>query len=653
MSEAPGAERAVGTAGHVDHGKTALVRALTGVDGDRLDAERQRGMTIVCGFTPWRLPGGREVSVVDVPGHERFVRTMATGVGSIDLALLCVAVDDGVMPQTTEHAAVLRLLGVTTVVVAVTKVDLAPERATAVGAAGAALAARLGLEVAGTVGVSARTGSGLDRLAAVVAAALDRGAPAPDRGLPRLFVDRSFTAAGVGTIVTGTLDGGVFRVGEPVCLWPSQVSGRVLALQRRGRAVPAAAPGGRLAMALRGVPLAAAPRGSVVAAPGSLDPTALLDVLLEVPQAGASGIRHGARVECLHGTRALSAEVWLAGEREIGPGRQGFGQLRLAGPAAALAGDRVLLRSPAPAATLGGGLLLDPHPPRHRRWTSAPLDGWSARARLLARADAAGPVGLVEIEARSAPAGLDARSAGRRAGVPTAAAREALAAARARGDLLAIGGLWIAPDRWARLEQRAAAVVAAYRAAEPLGPGVARTTLLRQLGVGPADGSAVLDRLRDARVLELHGGVVRAPDLAAAADDPVVRRVRILLEGAGLDAPGADRLREAGATPRVLGFLRRTGAAVEVAPGVLLASPAFHAVVGGVTRALADHPQGLSVSELRQQLRTSRRVMVPLLERLLREGRTQRVGALHRLVPTGAALPTGPGGDGDPAGLAG
>ncbi len=631
------AELAVGTAGHVDHGKTQLVRALTGVDGDRLPTERERGMTIVLGFAPWRLPSGREVSVVDVPGHERFVRTMATGVRSIDCAVVCVAVDDGVMPQTLEHLAVLRLLGIGTVVVAVTKVDLAGDRVAgdrvgAVGRAARGRAEQLGLAVAGVVGVSARSGQGLHRLAAAVDGALEGIAAPADRGIPRLFVDRSFTRAGIGTVVTGTLDGGGVRLGDPVQAWPAGARGRIVQLERRGRSASEAEPGGRLGMAVRGLARPAVPRGSILVPPGALEPTAAVDVLIEVPEAGATGVRHGARVECLHGTQGVAASVWLAGEAAVAPGHSAYGQLRLAHPVAALAGDRVLLRAPAPAATLAGGLILDTRPGRHRRWTAAPLDGWAARARALA--GPAGPSRLAPIEVSASPCGLEAQVAARRAGVTLGAAREALDTAVAAGELVAVGARYLARDRWGKLEARARALVAASAEEDPLAPGLPRRVLLQRLGFGGDEAEPLLLRLQAVGALELRGAVAVEPGTRhrPQPEDPAVARAQRLFESAGVEAPGTDALRAAGVTARLLGYLHRSGAVVEVAPGVHLAAAAHRAVLDQVVAALRASPAGLTVSELRSQAGTSRRVMVPLLEQLGREGRTRREGERHQLV---------------------
>jgi len=624
-------EPVVGTAGHVDHGKTALVLALTGVDCDRLAEERRRGMSIELGFASWQLPSGLEVSVVDVPGHERFVRTMAIGARSLDLALLCVAADDGVMPQTREHAAVLRLLGTAAVLLVTTKADLADEpRVAAVATAGRELLRTLGLDEVGHVAVSARTGAGLDLLRAAADAALVARPAREDRGVPRLFVDRTFTRAGVGTVVTGTLDGGALHPGELVEAWPSGARGRIHALQRRGRAVAAAEPGGRLAIAIRGLAVGDLPRGSTVGLAGAPTPSLALDVALAVPGTGASGLRQGVCVEVLHGTAAVPADVWLAGDDRLAPGGEGYAQLRLQRPLWALPGDWVLLRASAPAATLAGGRVLDAHPARHRRWTRAPLDPWSQRVRLLGQAG--GAPALAVLEAAAAPGGLTATAAAARAGVGVPLARAALLDAVEQGELLAVGRRFVAPARWAVLDRRVRALLDRYHTAEPLGAGLPRRTLVGQLGIDPADAAAVLERLVAAGALELSDGVAVRPGWSAgSAESPAVRAVRQLLAAAGPHAPGAPELAAAGATPAVLAYLERRGDAVRLAPAVYLDAAGLAQAEATVRAALAAQREGLTASQLRERLGTSRRVIIPLLERLGRRGVTVRDGERHRL----------------------
>ena len=387
----------LGTAGHIDHGKTALVRALTGVDTDRLPEERERGISIALGYAPLVLPSGRRLSVVDVPGHERFVRTMVAGATGIDLYLMTVAADDGVMPQTREHATVLAALGVTVGVVAVTKADLAdPERALAEAAAL--------LPDAEAVAVSARTGAGLDDLRA----ALDRAAArvlarAAEGGALRLHVDRAFTVHGAGTVVTGTLWSGTAARGDDVLVLPAGRRARVRSVEVHDEPVERADAGQRVALNLAGLardevargdvvvaaheprPSAAARRsssaapgsssaapgssaaapGSSAAAPGSsavasgssaAAATYRVDVALSwaTPEARPDG---GARVAVHHGTREAAARLVELGGR--------FFQLRLEAPIVPLRGDRLVIRSLAPPDTLGGGVVLDPAPRRH------------------------------------------------------------------------------------------------------------------------------------------------------------------------------------------------------------------------------------------------------------------------------------------------
>ena len=342
----------LGTAGHIDHGKTALVGALTGVDTDRLPEERERGMSIELGYAPLRLPTGRRLSVVDVPGHERFVRTMVAGATGVDLALLVVAADDGVMPQTVEHARVLAALDVRRGVVAVTKADLADP-----GAALAEAAALVGdWEQVELVACSARTGAGV----AGIAAALERVAEAtpPRAGRPGpavLHVDRVFTIRGAGTVVTGTLWSGTVGAGDRLVVLPSRRGARVRAVQVHDADTARAQAGGRVAVNLAGVDRSEIARGDVLTAPDAdLRPTRRLDAALDL-----HGARHGARVHVHHGTRGVPGRLTDLGD--------GLWQLRLEDDLLAVAGDRVVVRAASPPDTLGGGTVLDAHARRHGR----------------------------------------------------------------------------------------------------------------------------------------------------------------------------------------------------------------------------------------------------------------------------------------------
>jgi selenocysteine-specific elongation factor len=349
----------LGTAGHIDHGKTALIDALTGKNTDRLPEERSRGISIELGYAPLALPSGRRLSVVDVPGHERFVRTMVAGASGIDLFLMCIAADDGVMPQTREHLAVLRQLGVSAGVVAVTKADTGePELA--------AEEARELMPGAEVVEVSALRRTGLNELLAALERAAEglSGRAAAD-GPARLHLDRSFTLRGIGTVVTGTLWSGSIGQGDGVRVLPRGLSARVRSVQVHDEPVERAAAGQRVALNLVGVGWRELGRGDVVTSPDAeLAPTYLIDAALSL-EPGARPLARGARVHVHHGTREAPARVVpLAGD-ELRPGAPGYAQLRLEAPLVPLRGDRLIVRQLAPPDTVGGGVVIDAHPRKH------------------------------------------------------------------------------------------------------------------------------------------------------------------------------------------------------------------------------------------------------------------------------------------------
>ncbi len=395
-----GAERAplvLGTAGHIDHGKTALVGALTGRQTDRLPEERARGISIALGYASMVLPGGRRLSVIDVPGHERFVRTMVAGASGIDLFLLCVAADDGVMPQTREHLAVLRQLGVAHGVVAVTKADLGePELA-------AEEVSELvpGIE---TVPVSALDGTGLEDLRSALDRVADRlpgRAASGDGGGPaRLHVDRSFTLRGIGTVVTGTLWSGELRPGDPVTVLPRALAARVRSVQVHDEPVEVGRAGQRVALNLAGVGWRELGRGDVVSGPGSvLRATYLIDVRAAL-EPGAAPLPRGSRVHVHHGTREAPARVVPLEGDELRAAGGGYVQLRLEAPLVPAAGDRVILRRVAPPDTVGGGVVVDPAPRKH-----AGRPEVVARLQALERGD---PVHDPPAEPRARPQRLGA-----------------------------------------------------------------------------------------------------------------------------------------------------------------------------------------------------------------------------------------------------
>ena len=467
MTDAP---LTLGTAGHIDHGKTALVRALTGVDTDRLEEERARGISIVLGYAPLALPSGRRLSVVDVPGHERFVRTMVAGATGIDLYVMVIAADDGVMPQTVEHAAVLEALGVATGVVAVTKADVAdPVRAIAE-------ARDLLPGAAAVLACSALTGAGVANVAAAVdaAAATLRGRSA-EPGPVVLHIDRAFSVKGIGTVVTGTLWSGTLRAGETLALLPGDREARVRSVQVHDVDVEAAAAGQRVAVNLAGIRARDVARGDVLALPGARTEAMMLDCALDLrPDA-----RHGERVHAHHGAREAPGRLSDLGD--------GLWQVRLEQPLMAATGDHLVIRRLSPPDTLGGGTVLDAAAHRHGRRPDI-------LARLVARRDGREEPPPARAEERAAGG---ASPAGGAVGEPPPAGAEALEARLREAGTALLSDAQLGDDRaLSHLREAGRAVRVSGRLYAHAD--VAAETRARILALLDATGSVSLAEVRDA-----------------------------------------------------------------------------------------------------------------------------------------------------------
>ena len=482
MAETP--PLTLGTAGHIDHGKTALIGALTGKSTDRLPEERRRGISIELGYAPLELPGGRRLSVVDVPGHERFVRTMVAGATGVDMFLLCVAADDGVMPQTREHMAVLRQLGVDHGVVAITKSDTGEPELAEEEAAELAPGAPV-------VQVSALRRTGLDRLLAALDAVAARipGRAAAD-GATRLHVDRSFTLHGIGTVVTGTLWAGSLAAGDSVRVLPRGLEARVRSVQVHDQPVERALAGQRVALNLVGVGWREVGRGDVVVTGDALRPGYLLDVALAVEE-GARPLRRGERVQVHHGTREAPARVVpLAGEGLRG-GESGYAQVRLEAPLVAAAGDRLILRQVAPPDTVGGGLVVDAAPRKH-----GPSAEVVERLGRMERGEAVpaerAPAAPQHAGEESEPEPLDERAL-----ALASLLRSDGATPRADGDLAEAAGL--APAEAARLFARLERAGEAVRMGRSLHfhPEPLAMLEAQVVAICERDGEATIARLRD------------------------------------------------------------------------------------------------------------------------------------------------------------
>jgi selenocysteine-specific elongation factor len=619
----------VATAGHVDHGKSALIKALTGTDPDRLPEEKARGITIDLGFAHLTLPspsGGPSLhlGIVDVPGHEDFVKNMVAGVGSIDLALLIVAADDGWMPQTEEHLQILIYFGVRQAVIALTKADLTPD----VGVAAADVRQRLQdtpFADAPIVATSVVSGRGLDELRATLAQTLALSSPPRDIGKPRLPVDRVFTLTGVGTVVTGTLFGGTLRRGQPVVLQPSGTVTRIRRVQSHGKDVESSGPGTRTALNLVDLDaLEDVRRGDVVTIAELGGPSEVLDVLLEVSPRAERSIKDGVRIRVHHGSGNIAAHVALAAGKELPPGRSTVAQLRLEGPRFVFAGDRFILRDWSERYTLGGGVVLDPDAAR-RAFRTAPRLAWLERV-AGAVGDAAGLVAAV----------VARDGATRRLHLLQKSnfSAEEIAAAAAR--LVGSGALAIAGDflcdaaGWRHLLDRAASCVDARHREHPeqigLPLGDLRSALEADLPFpemfDPLLGAlTVQDFMRAGAVIRraTHRPALPGPLQSAGA------RLNQLLSARPLEPPSRKELAPDPVSQRALRFLIESGEVVEINPELVMPAEGVTRATGLIRTFIREHGPA-TVSDLRQALGTSRRVVVPLLEYLDRTFVTLRQG---------------------------
>ena len=467
-----------GTAGHIDHGKTSLVKALTGTDTDRLPEEKARGITIDLGFAFLEEPGGLTIEVVDVPGHERFVKNMLAGVGGIDLALLVIAADEGVMPQTREHLAICQLLHISSGMVALTKTDLAePDWVELVKDDVARLLEGSFLAGCPIVPVSVKTGQGLPELRQTLARLAALVPERPTDKNARLPIDRVFTVKGFGTVVTGTLMAGRLAVDDRVEIFPRAIQAKVRGLQVHGRAVLTAQAGQRTAVNLQGVERAAVERGDVIAPPAALVPTLLADATLELLADAPRPLKARDRVRFHVGTHEVMARVLLVDRQEVAPGDVTYGRFRLEAPVCALPGDRYVIRSYSPIVTIGGGTVLDVAPPRFKRKSGALAD----HLRVL---ETASPAKVVEEHLRQAgAAGLRAADLRARTPFGPERLRTLLEELQKEEAVTAVDREWyVHREASDRLRSQTLALLEDFHSQNPLRGGISREELRSRAG---------------------------------------------------------------------------------------------------------------------------------------------------------------------------
>ncbi len=621
----------IGTAGHVDHGKTTLVEALTGINPDRLQEERERQMTIDLGFAWLTFPNGESVGVIDVPGHRDFIENMLAGVGGIDAALFVVAADEGVMPQTREHLAILDLLQVPAGVIALTKSDLVDEEWKELVAADVAAAVRgTVLDGAPLIPVSARRGDGLPRLKDALQSLLSARPARPDLGRPRLPIDRIFTLSGFGTVVTGTLTGGAFALGDEVEILPAGLRARVRGLQTHKTKIERAVPGSRVALNLTGVETSQLQRGMVVAHPDTLRPTSFIDARFQHLSDADLPLKHNANVKFFVGASEVLAAVRLLDGDSLAPGASGWAQLALAQPVVALKGDRFILRRPSPGATIGGGVVVDPHPKRRHRRNDATV---IPRLETLAQ----GTPGEILLQALEALGPAPVKDAVQKAGLTREAAEEALA--EIQSDLILLDGDALVMTRaaWTKLEYDLCAALAAFHAAHPLRAGMPREELKSRLSQileaqqrgrqVPRVFSALVARAADAGVVIASGAAVRLPTHAVKFSAAQQSKVDALLADFRRDPRNTPSFKDSAVRvgDEALAALIEQGALIQVSPEVLFLADTYTALVEQIKIHL--HARGqITVAEVRDLFSTSRKYALALMEHLDAQGITKRVG---------------------------
>jgi selenocysteine-specific elongation factor len=632
----------VGTAGHIDHGKSALVQALTGTDPDRLKEERERGITIDLGFAHREI-GDTNFAFVDVPGHERFIKNMLAGVGGIDLVLLVVAADESVMPQTREHFDICRLLDIPAGIVALTKADLVDSDGLGVAELEVReLLAGSFLEAAPIVPVSSRTGEGLDELRAALVAASNAARTRSAGGVTRLPIDRVFTMKGFGTVVTGTLVSGRLRVEEGLVLEPGSRAVTVRGIQVHGRRTTEAVAGERSAVNLGGVDVADVERGQTLVAPHSFEPTRVADLVVEMLP-GVKPLKHGARVRFHHGTAEILGRVSTIGpvgadaEAVVAPGTRAFARLRLERPAVLTRGDRYILRAYSPLRTIAGGRILDPHPSRAAIRTTAALERCARLDAQPAAGAAAELAAAAVMIAEAGPSGLPSGALVSRAGIEPGAVAARIDGLRQCQHVELVGDVLVAGAVLEGLKTAILELLKQHHRSQPLSEGVPREEARARLFARGhlavferalhdlEQGGAVV--ARDRLMLAAHR-VVLSPEEGRACDaiEQELRRaglkppdVAVLAAGLGVAPDVADR---------VIKLLQRQKRVVKI--DTLLfhdeTLKALKAQVAALKAGGKPEDAKIDVATFKARFDVSRKFAIPLLEYLDRERVTRRMG---------------------------
>lgn len=622
----------IGTAGHVDHGKSTLIKALTDVHPDRLAEEREREMSIVLGFGSLTLPGGGEVSIVDVPGHRDFIENMLSGIGAIDAAILVVAADEGVMPQTEEHLAILDLLEVPAGIIALTKIDLVEDREwidlveldlreTLQGTV---------LAEAPIIRVSGKTGEGLEAFLEELSDLLSNRPPRPDLGRPRLSIDRAFTISGFGTVVTGTLLDGVFRVGDEIEILPGRMKGRIRGLQSHNRKEDTALPGTRTAVNISGVDTEHIQRGDVVSHPSQYQTTRRFDVRFRLLEDVIKPVTHNMKAKLFLGADEVMARIRLLGAKILQPGQEGWLQIEVEEPVVTLRGDHYILRRPSPSETIGGGIVLDPHPRyRHKRFDEdvltrlEALAGGNPETILRQLIQSAGALPWQDLITEASLAGDQAL--------------EILDELVAAGSAVQIKGsknsIYVADSAyWDEQKDLLRKMVKRYHQKYPLRTGISREELKSQYNGCEDVFEILVTALLDVGDLKQEGPIITQPGHTIQFSPDQERLIDGVLEkfrSAPYMPPTVKECRET-LGDELYNALLTIGKLKQLNPEVVFLEETYREGLERVKQYLESHT-GITVAEARDLFDSSRRYILALLEHMDGLGITVRVGDVRHL----------------------
>jgi len=628
--------RVIGTAGHVDHGKSTLIAALTGTHPDRLKEEQAREMTIELGFGWMTLPNGEEVGIVDVPGHRDFIENMLSGIGGIDAALLVIAADEGVMPQTKEHLAILDLLQIPSGVIVLTKTDLAPDPEwldlleidirTAVS--------ETALKNAPIVRVSAKTKEGLKTLLGILGSVLEEKPERLDLNRPRLPIDRVFSMSGFGTVVTGTLSDGHFTVGDEVEILPSELKGRIRGLQTHKKKEERAMLGSRTAVNISGVNTDLIRRGEVVVHPNQYQSTRRLDARFRLLKDASASVKHGDEVKFFVGASETIATLRLLGTEELLPGREGWIQLELRDPVVTVRGDKYILRRPSPSETLGGGIIVDHQPKgRHKRFNEDTLKSLEALSQ--------GSPADILFEAALALQAAPLKEMAAKSRLESSAAESALRELIDSGQILLLedgaqsavsNALAIALPHWNALSGKILQTIEAYHRQFPLRRGIPREELKSKLKLAPRIFNVVVSKVISEQSITAQSTWLSKPEHEIKFDAADQAKVKALLRTFDQNPFATPSLKEcqSEAGEEVVNALLELGELTAVSQEVLFRKKDYDTLVAKVRNAIETKGE-ITLAEARDALGTTRKYAQALLEHLDAIGITARNGDARAL----------------------